>query len=115
MNQTCKYCKSPIVDNFYFCPYCGKKIKEPPFKFSWGKTIILILESVFLPPFGIIPAVKYLIKNSYRARIIGAVAVILTIASTTIITVFTINLINKTLEGYNEIYQTQDILNSLYR
>ena len=74
-----------------------------------------MLESVFLPPFGIIPGVKYLIKDSKQAKIIGAVAILLTILSTTIITVFTINLINKTLEGYSDIYQTQEAVSSLYQ
>ena len=74
-----------------------------------------MLESVFLPPFGIIPGVKYLIKDSKQAKIIGAVAILLTILSTTIITVFTINLINKALEGYSDIYQTQEAVSSLYQ
>ena len=111
----CKKCKSQVFESFYFCPICGNKIKEPPFKFSWGKTIALMLESVFLPPFGIIPGVKYLTKDSKQVKIIGAVAILLTILSTTIITVFTINLINKTLEGYSDIYQTQEAVSSLYQ
>lgn len=112
MNQTCKHCKAGVLENFYFCPNCGKKIKEPPFKFSLGKAILLILESVFLPPLGIIPGIKYFLKNDHKAQILGIILIGLTIASTIIGIIFTVNLIKGTMKTYNEINQMQNLINS---
>lgn len=108
----CKYCKAQVAENFYFCPSCGKKIKEPPFKFSWGKTIVVLLESVFIPPFGIIPGIRYLLKKDNRAIIVGLTAIILTFLSTGITIIYTINFINKTASTYNYMGQTQNAINN---
>ncbi len=112
MSPTCKYCKAQVAENFYFCPNCGKKLKEPPFKFSWGKTIVIILESIFLPPFGIIPGIRYLMKYDNRALIIGFTAIILTFLSTGITLIYTINFINKSVNSYNYMNQTQNEINN---
>lgn len=112
MNSTCKYCKTQVLETFYFCPNCGKKIKEPPFKFSLGKAILLILESVLLPPLGIIPGIKYFFKNDHKAQILGIIIIGLTIASTIIGIIFTVNLIKGTMKTYNNIDQTQNLINS---
>lgn len=112
MNSTCKYCKSQVLENFYFCPNCGKKIKEPPYKFSWGKTITILLESVLLPPFGLFPGVKLLKTNNTGARILGTVAIILTVISVIISTIFLRNFINNVSKTYSDIYQTQGLINN---
>ncbi len=112
MNQTCKYCKAPTNDSFYFCPNCGKKLKEPPYKFSWGKTIVIILESIFLPPLGIIPGIRHLLKNDTKAQAIGLLALGLTFISTGIAIIYSINLINSLQQNYSQILQMQQIINS---
>ena len=112
MNKTCKKCKAPIAENFYFCPTCGKKIKEPPYKFSWNKTIVILLESILLPPFGIIPGIRYLLKNDNRAILVGLSAIILTILSAVITLIYTINYINKTASTYNYMDATQNAINN---
>ncbi len=112
MNLTCKHCKNPVAENFYFCPNCGKKIKEPPYKFSWNKTIVILLESILLPPFGIIPGIRYLLKNDNRAILVGLSAIILTILSAVITLIYTINYINKTASTYNYMDATQNAINN---
>src|SRR3990167_951881 len=112
MNNVCKYCKNPIAESFYFCPNCGKKLKEPPFKFSWGKTIAILLESILLPPFGLIPGIKYILKDDHKAQMIGMITIGLTIISTVVMIIFTINLINSTKKTYNDLYQMQGAINN---
>ena len=112
MNQTCKHCKAGVLENFYFCPNCGKKIKEPPFKFSWGKTIAILLESVLIPPFGLIPGIRYFLKDDHKAQVIGMVAIGLTIISMIVGIMFTINLFKGTMKTYNDINQMQNLINS---
>lgn len=103
----CKYCKSAVQESFYFCPNCGRKLKEPPFKFSIGKTIVILLGSFLLPPIGLIPGIRYFLKNDIRAQIIGILAIALTIISMGIFIVTTANLINRTMNTYNSIMELQ--------
>jgi hypothetical protein len=108
----CKYCQKPVWDSYFFCPNCGKKLKEPPFKFSWAKAFGIIIASFLLPPFGIIPAVKYLRINDNRARAIGLIALALTIILTVIVVILIQNLITTMTQTYNQIYEMQMMLNN---
>ena len=112
MNNVCKYCKNPIMETFYFCPNCGKKLKEPPFKFSWGKTIAIVLESVLLPPLGLFPGFRYLRMKEAGAKTLGAIAIILTIVSSVLATIYFMNFINNLSKTYSDIYQTQEVINN---
>lgn len=82
MNLTCKHCDFPIQENYYFCPNCGKKLKQPPLPTGILRQIYIYGLSVLLPPLGLWPAVKYLMQPSGKAKIIGLIAIILTIIST---------------------------------
>lgn len=112
MNSTCKYCKAQISDTFYFCPNCGKKLKEPPFKFSWGKTIAIILESALLPPLGLFPGIKHLRMKETGAKILGLLAIVITIISAVVTTIYFVNFVNSLSKTYGDIYQTQNVINN---
>jgi len=79
---TCKFCGQTVLANYYFCPYCGKKLIEPPI--TALKEIGVYLFSVFLPPLGLWPGIKYLFQKNERAKRVGIIAIILTITSTVI-------------------------------
>lgn len=81
MNITCKHCKYPIAETFYFCPNCGKKIKDPPPVTTFSKQISIYLISVLLPPLGLWPGLRYLFSKDPKAKIIGIIAIFLTIVS----------------------------------
>lgn len=78
---TCPFCNTQIPSTVFFCPNCGKKIKEPPAITTVGKQIEIYLICVFLPPFGLIPAIKYLKQADPKAKQIGIIALILTAIS----------------------------------
>lgn len=80
----CPTCHSPISDSFYFCPNCGKNLKPAPLPTTIAKQIEVYAISFLLPPFGLWPAVKYLKEKNQTAKVIGMVAIILTIVSTII-------------------------------
>jgi len=82
------------MENFYFCPNCGKKIKEPPLSTSIGKQIYIYALSILLPPLGLWPGIKYLLQGSTKARIIGIVAIVLTIISTVLTIKITLDFVN---------------------
>lgn len=97
MNLNCKFCGFLVSDNFYFCPNCGKKLKEPPLSTSIGKQLGIYALSIFLPPLGLLPGIKYLRQNDNKAKIIGVLAIALTIISTIVTINITLNFINNPL------------------
>jgi hypothetical protein len=77
----CSRCHFHLSPEFYFCPYCGRKIKEPPPSTSFAKQMSIYIFSVFFPPFGLWPAFRYLRQPEPKKKTIGVVAIVLTIIS----------------------------------
>lgn len=77
----CLSCRINLDPTFHFCPNCGEKIKDMVMSTSLGKQIGIYLLSIFLPPFGLWPGIKYLRQTNQKAQIIGTVAIILTVVS----------------------------------
>lgn len=89
---TCKFCGQTVLSNYYFCPYCGKKLIEPPI--TALKEISVYLLSVFLPPLGLWPGIRYLSQKNEKAKRVGTIAIILTIISTVVTIWISIGLVN---------------------
>ena len=107
----CKHCKGNISSSDYFCPNCGEKVKEKLLPTTIGRQLLVYLLSVFLPPLGIWPAIKYLRQQDEKSKKIGLAALLLTIASIVITSWLTINFINSFKEGLNNqlnLYQDID-------
>lgn len=77
----CPYCKGNISITDFFCPNCGKKLKEKPLSTTLISQLLVYLLSAFLPPLGIWPAVKYLRQSDEKSKRIGLAAIFLTIIS----------------------------------
>lgn len=88
----CRYCKNIIDVNAYFCPNCGKKLRDKPLSTSLLAQIGVYALSIFAPPFGLIPAFKYLKQDN--GKTIGMLAILLTLISLGFTVWFTINFIN---------------------
>ena len=104
--KICPFCSFSLSENFYFCPNCGKKINEPIASVTLGKQIGIYLLSLFLPPLGLFPGIKYLLQKDQKRKMVGVVAIALTILSTVITVWITINLtktINTQLNQYNNL------------
>lgn len=112
MNLTCKYCDFTVAENFYFCPNCGKKIKEPPLSTSISKQIYIYAISIIFPPLGLWPGIKYLLDKNPKAKVIGIVAIILT----TVSLIITIQLTLSFLNGQKDVasQQLQQLENAGY-
>ena len=77
----CPQCHQPIPPEWYFCANCGKNLKEKPPSTTVLTQLGLYILSVFLPPLGLWPGMKYL-KSSYKpARRVGIVIAVLTAIS----------------------------------
>ena len=92
--SNCKNCGYQILGDYYFCPNCGKKLKNPPLALTISKQIYIYFISVALPPLGLWPGIKYLLDKRPKAKIIGTVAIILTIISSILTVQLTLSLLN---------------------
>jgi hypothetical protein len=90
----CPNCKQIVRPQDFFCSNCGKKLKDKPESTTILRQIFIYLFSIFLPPLGLWPAVKYLRQKDNKSRIIGLVIIILTIISTAITIWMTIKFMN---------------------
>lgn len=102
----CKFCGQSVLVNSTFCPNCGKQLNEPPI--SAVKEFFVYLFSIFFPPLGFIPGIKYLSRKDEKAKRIGVIAIILTLISTVITIwacVLIINDINQNINAQINQYQ----------
>lgn len=81
---SCHSCKQNVLAQDYFCPNCGKKAKDKPLPVTIGRQLFVYLLSLLLPPLGLWPAVKHLKQKDEKSRMIGFIAIALTIISTAI-------------------------------
>jgi len=91
----CPKCKFPTLETYFFCPNCGKSLKLRPSATSALTQIGIYLLSIFLPPLGLWPGIKYISQENGKAKIIGAIAIFLTIVSTVLMVLLTMRLVNQ--------------------
>lgn len=70
-----------VSEDMYFCPACGKPLKSNPAETGVGRQILVYVISILLPPFGFWYAWKYLRQQDKKSKLIGWVAIVLTIVS----------------------------------
>jgi len=83
-NETCPVCHQPILPNYYFCPNCGANLKDKAKDISALTQIALYALALFLPPLGLWPGIKYLMKSDPKAKKIGIIIIVLTVISSAI-------------------------------
>ena len=64
----CPECKNTIDDKVFYCPICGKKIKEKPVNLDFGRIAWLIFLSAVLPPLNISLTMRYIKSPDVKAR-----------------------------------------------
>ncbi|HSW96222.1 MAG TPA: zinc-ribbon domain-containing protein [Candidatus Saccharimonadales bacterium] len=108
----CPSCYKPITEDEYFCPNCGKKLRDKPVSTSIAKQTLVYLVSFFLPPFGLPWAYKYLKQPDKTSKSIGYVVIGLTILSVIISIWLTLSFINQTNKLLNS--DLNGSFNSIY-
>ncbi len=81
LQNLCSHCGKPITPEEFYCPSCGKQLKEKPPSTSVGRQIFIYLLSILIPPWGLYPASKYLKQDDPTSKSIGAFALFLTVIS----------------------------------
>lgn len=77
----CKYCHLPVTVDDYFCPHCGKKLKEKPAAMELWPLVWLFVLSSLLPPLGIGLTIRYIRSEDERARSVGWISLFVTIVA----------------------------------
>jgi len=98
----CPSCHLQVRSTDYFCYNCGANLKPKPFSISIWRQLLLYIGSIVLVPFGIIWGIRYLRQPDTAAKIVGTITIIITIISTTLVTIYTINLLNDVQKQVNE-------------
>ena len=80
--STCIACKFPVFTEWYFCPNCGKDLKAKPRSITALAQVGIYALSLFLPPLGLWPGIKYMREDDPKAQQIGMIAIGLTVVST---------------------------------
>lgn len=81
LSPHCPVCKISVTDNDFFCPNCGKKLKDKPVTTGIGKQLVVYSICLFAPPFGLVWAWKYFKLGTAEGKKIGIICIILTVIS----------------------------------
>ncbi len=85
--QFCPQCHLPVPPAAYFCPNCGKDLKEKPLSTSVGAQIWLYIFSAILPVIAYLAigkwqGIRYARSDDHATRVIGFVAILIMLVST---------------------------------
>lgn len=75
----CANCKSLVLPGFAFCPKCGSSLDGTKSGISVGKQIYVYFMSALLPPSGLVWGIKYVLNPNPKTKIVGWVAIGITI------------------------------------
>lgn len=77
----CPSCHVNVRATDYFCFNCGHNLKPKPLSTTLIKQLLLYVGAVILPPFGLIWGWPYLKEESFKAKMVCIVTIVLTLAS----------------------------------
>lgn len=99
----CRYCSQPITTFDYFCPSCGKKLKDKPVSTDFWPLVWLFALSALFPPFGIGRTLRYIKADEEKAKMMGWISLIVTIFAFTL----TIWITKRTMDNLNKQINSQ--------
>ena len=99
----CKECGHELSDEALTCPNCGKPQRDKPPSVSLSRQITVYFISLFLPPFGLWYAWKYLKQKDGKSKKIGITALILNIISIIIAIWFIERFVNSISQSLNSV------------
>ena len=105
---TCPLCHLPVLEEWYFCPNCGTKLKEPPLSTKIGSQLSLYVMSIITPLFifltiGSWKGWKYFKSKDPRAKEIGIISIVIMALSTIMLIWLTIYFTEQSMKGINSL------------
>lgn len=98
----CKKCQNEVKLEYYFCPTCGTKLKQPPVSTSIYTQIKYYIGSIVLFPMGIVWGFRYLRDDRTSAKIIGMALILGTIIFGMFIAIWTVQTVNTVSTQIND-------------
>jgi hypothetical protein len=98
----CPKCNHMVPEEFSFCPNCGAPIKNNV-SITLFSQIWIYGVSVFLPPLGFWPGIKYFRSSDPKAKKIGMIAIVLSVLSTVLTLWATFAFLNIYLNTFNSV------------
>ena len=99
----CPFCSTQIDATAYFCPNCGKKIREKPLGIDAKSQILLYLVSLLLPPLFIGRTIRYMRSTDPKSRLVGMISLFMTIVAIVVISWITVSFMQKLNSQINEV------------
>ena len=99
----CPSCKSSVAADAFFCPVCGKQLKDKPPEITLLKQITAYLVSLFLPPLGLWYVWKYYRAGDYASKRIAIICLILTLVSMIFTLWYTVEIVNSINQSIGQI------------
>ncbi len=81
ISPNCPVCQFKIQEDWFFCPNCGRNLKEKVPKISIAKQILIYFVSFFLTPLGLGWGLKYVKSTDKQVKTIGIISITLTVLS----------------------------------
>ncbi len=103
----CPSCHTEVRTNDYYCFNCGENLKPSPPSISASAQLKLYLKSAILPPFGLYWSIKYLKQPESKSKLVGVIAIVITLAIFIYLIVFTRNLVETVNEEVNRQLDSQ--------
>ncbi len=94
MDEVCHVCHVSVKPTDFFCYNCGKNLHAAPLATTPLDQAKLYLGSVFLAPMGIIWGLKYLRAPDQKSKIVGIVAIVLTMITLLVVLKYTVDFMN---------------------
>jgi uncharacterized OB-fold protein len=90
----CSSCNTRVMPSDNFCPNCGRPLRTTPPATCLSRQIVVYLISFFLAPFGLWYAWKYIKQGDEKSKMIGVIAIALTVAAVALTIWMTKGLVN---------------------
>ncbi|HUD20258.1 MAG TPA: zinc ribbon domain-containing protein [Patescibacteria group bacterium] len=90
----CPVCHTEVRLSDYFCFNCGKNLHEKPPSVTPESQAMLYLGSIFLPPMGVIWGWRYLKRDDQKSKIVGTVAMVITVIVLLLAVKWTVDIVN---------------------
>jgi hypothetical protein len=100
--KKCPTCHVVVRPTDYFCYNCGANLKPKPPSTSASAQIALYIKSILLPPMGIVWAFTYLRQKDAKSKIVGFMAIIITVVVLVAVVLLTVQFINRLSSLLNE-------------
>ena len=84
---SCRKCHAQVRDADYFCFNCGVNLQPAPPPVGLGGQLVLYLKSMIVPPLGIYWAIPYLRQKNVKSKVVGMVAIIITLVALLVLVV----------------------------